>query len=125
MVFKPQCDRAGHISNGGKMLAQAVVQILADAALFTVTDGEDLAFQSARTIFQKSLSFFLVADVDNNRNRRLGFAFGVAQWRCNDADPQSSPIFATITLLEQIWLGFTHESATKCLSIDYISVECG
>src|SRR5207237_8565021 len=99
MVFKPQCDRAGHISNGGKMLAQAVVQILADAALFTVTDGEDLAFQSARTIFQQVLSFFLVSDLDNNRNRRLGLAFGVAQWRCTDAYRQMCPIVAPVTFL--------------------------
>ena len=60
------------------MLAQAVVQILTEAALFAVTNGEDFAFQSASAIFQDSLSFFLVTDVQNNRDRRLCFAFGVA-----------------------------------------------
>ena len=87
MVFKPECDRARHISDGGKMLAQAIVQILTDAASFAVTNGEDFSLQSARTIFQDGLSFFLVADVENNRNRRLCFALGVAQWRRTDADP--------------------------------------
>jgi len=60
--------------DGGKMLAQAIVQFLTEAALFAVTDGEDFAFQAAGAVFQDGLSFFLVADVENNRDGRLGFA---------------------------------------------------
>ena len=69
------------------MLAKAVVQLLPEAALFAITDGEDFAFQSAGAVFQDSLSFFLIADVENNRNRRFGFAFGVAQWRRTHTNP--------------------------------------
>src|SRR5207247_8679178 len=111
MLFESQRDRARHKRDGSKMLAQTVVQILADAALFAVTDGEYLAFQSARTIFQKSLGFFLVADVDNNRNRRLGFAFGAAQCRRTNTHPQSGAIFAKITIFQLIRVAFRDDVA--------------
>src|SRR2546423_8581206 len=113
MLFEPQCDRACHKRDGRKMLAQAVMQILTEAALLAVTDGEDFSFQSAGAIFQDSLSFFLVADVDNHRDRRLSSAFGVAQRRRTHANPQSTPIFATITFFELIRLGFIDDSAKK------------
>src|SRR6266576_2301030 len=113
MLFEPQCDRARHERDGGKMLAQAIVQFLTEAALFAVTDGEDFAFQPAGALFQNGLSFFLVGDVENNRDRRLGFAFEVAQWRRAHTDPQAGPIFATITFFELVRLGFTDDSAKK------------
>src|SRR6266568_6519773 len=47
MLLESQSDRASHERDGSKMLAQAVVQLLPDAALFAVTDGKDFAFQSA------------------------------------------------------------------------------
>src|SRR5437868_3486950 len=100
MFFEPQCDRARHKCDSSKMLAQTVMQFLTEPALFAVTDGEDFAFQSASAVFQDGLSFFLVADVDNNRDRRLGFAFGVAQWRRAHTDPQERPFLATITFLQ-------------------------
>src|SRR6267154_2841263 len=97
MLFEPQCDRARHERNGSKMLAQTVVQFLTEAALFAITDGEDFAFQPAGAVFQDGLSFFLVADVENNRDRRLGFAFGISQWRRTYTNPHSRSTFATIT----------------------------
>jgi len=106
------------------MLAQAVVQILTDPALFTVTDGEDFAFQSTGTIFQDRLSFFLVADVENNRDGRSSFAFGVAQWRRTEANPQSRPFFASITFFELIRLGFIDESVKKSLALGHVTGIC-
>src|SRR5205807_8292309 len=106
MLFEPQCDRARHKRDGRKMLAQAVVQILTEAALFAVTDGQDFAFQPAGAVFQDGLSFFLVADVETNRDGRLGFVFDVAQWRRTHTDPQARPIFAAIAFFELVRFGF-------------------
>src|SRR2546423_9532932 len=113
MLLEPEGDRASHERDGSKMLAQAVVQLLPEAALFAVTDGKDFAFQCSGAIFQDGLSFFSIADVENNRDGRLCFALGVAQWGSTDADPQSRPIFATITFFELVRLGCTDDSAKK------------
>src|SRR4030095_8648924 len=124
MLSKPQCDRAGHERDGSKMLAQAVVQLLPEAALFAVTDSKDFAFQSAGTIFQDGLSFSLVANVENHRHGRLCFAFGVAQWRRTYADPKSRPIFATITFFELVRFGLTDDSAKKSPAMCNVSGVC-
>ena len=124
MLFEPQCDRARHERDGGKMLAQAIVQFLTEAALFAVTDGEDFAFQPASAVFQDGLSFFLIADVENNRDGRLGFAFGVAQWRRAHTDPQAGPIFATITFFELVWFGFPDDPVKKSLALCDVSGMC-
>src|SRR5436190_20275727 len=124
MLFEPQCDRARHERNGSKMLAQTVVQFLTEAALFAITDGEDFAFQSASAVFQDGLSFFLIADVDNNRDRRLGFAFGIAQWRCAHTNPQRGSIFATIAFFELVWFGFTDDSTKKSPALCDVAGMC-
>ena len=106
------------------MLAKAVVQLLPEAALFAITDGEDFAFQSAGAIFQYGLSFFLITDVENDRDRRLCFAFGVAQWRRTHTDPQSRPIFATIAFFELIRLGFGDDPAKKSPALCHVAGVC-
>src|SRR4029079_6983729 len=58
-------------------------------------------------------SFFLVGDVDHNRDCRLSVALAVAQWRRAHADPQKRAVFTTITLFELIRLGFSDDSAKK------------
>src|SRR4029077_20847042 len=124
MVLKPQCHRARHERDGGKMLAQAVMQILTEAALFAVTDGGVFPFQSAGALFQDGLSFFLVGDVENNRDRRLGFALAVAQWRRAHADPQKRAVLTTITLFELIRLGFSDDSAKKAPAFGDVAGMC-
>src|SRR6476619_1069745 len=113
MLFEPQCDRARHERDGAKMLAKAVMQLLPKAALFAITDGEDFSFQPARAIFQDGLSFFSIADVNNNRDCRLGFAFVVSQRRRTHTYPEGGSIFAAITFFQLIWLGFSDNPAKK------------
>ena len=106
------------------MLAQAVVQILTEAALFAVTDGQDFAFQSAGAVFQDGLSFFLVADVENNRDRRLGFTLSVAQWRRAHTDPHGRPIFATITFFELVRFGLFDDPVKKSPALCDVAGVC-
>src|SRR6478672_6694621 len=106
------------------MLAQTVVQLLPEAALFAVANGKNFAFQSAGAVFQDSLSFFLVADVENNRDGRLSFAFGVAQWRRAHTDPQGGAIFATITFFELVRFGFPDDPVKKSPALCQVPWMC-
>src|ERR1044071_1274069 len=102
--------RPRHEGDRGKMLTQAIVQFLANAPLLAVTDFENLALQSARSLFQESLSTLSVANIADYRHGCLDSAFGVVRRRGTDTYPENGSILSNVTLLGLIGLTFPHQT---------------